>query len=106
MKFFNDYDIAMARQRHELHPVLSKATRLLDAVASDANENSDGWAHWPIPARACKQLMTFIETGDTGNIPMMEYQYRKAQGPIKAMYTRARMGQYGAFNYPEFPEVT
>jgi hypothetical protein len=99
MKFYNDFDIEMALRRHANHPVLSKATRVLAAVAEDANNNSDGWHSWPLPCRACKQLITIIESGDA-----TEAQLRKAMAPIKAFYTRAHAGQYGGA-YPAFREV-
>lgn len=104
MKFYNDLDIEMAVRRYYGHQVLSKAARLLAAVAEDANNNSDGWHSWPLPCRACKQLITLIEAGDTGNIPLMEHQFRKALAPIKAFYTRASRGNYGG-KYPYMPEV-
>src|SRR5256885_2706593 len=96
MLFYNDFEIEQAVQRYQSHPVLGKAARMLAAVANDANQNSDGWAHWPLPCRACKQLMTLLTNGAA-----TEAEYRKALAPIRAFYTRVKAR---APNYPAFPQ--
>jgi hypothetical protein len=100
MKFFNDYDIRRARQRFENHPILNQATALLQNVAFDADANSDGWCHWPAPARACKQLMLLIEAGYLNANNVTEAQFRKAAAPVKAFYSRQRAKTP---SYPEYP---
>ena len=100
MKFFNDFDITRARQRFENHPILNQATALLQNVAFDADANSDGWAHWPKPARACKQLMELIDAGYLNANNVTEAQLRKAAAPVKAFYSRTRAR---VPSYPEYP---
>ena len=100
MKFFNDYDIQRARQHFVNHPVLGEATALLAQVAEDADENSDGWCHWPKPARACRQLMELIEAGYLNQSAVTEAQFRKAAAPVKAFYSRTRAK---VPTYPEYP---
>jgi len=94
MRFMNDFDIACARRRHGDHPVLGPAIQTLDNLREWADDNSDGWAYWPKPARAAAKLMELIEgngtweairTADERATPAA---YRKALAPIKAFRTR------------------
>jgi hypothetical protein len=102
MKFYNDFDIQRARQRFANSPVLNQATALLQNVAIDADANSDGWAHWPAPCRACRQLIELIDSHYLLRLPndATEAQLRKAAAPIKAFYSRtcAKVP-----TYPEYP---
>jgi hypothetical protein len=94
MKFMNGYDVENAVERYKNHEVLGPATRTLDNLVEWTNENSDGWAYWPKPARAAARLMELIERdgtsryhgGDREDVTIGEY--RKALAPIKAFRTK------------------
>lgn len=94
MRFMNDWDIERARQRYADHPVLGPAVETLDNVREWANDNSDGWAYWPKPARACARLMELIDGDGTWQALQDADQratpeaYRAALRPIKAFRTR------------------
>jgi len=108
MRFMNDYDIDLA-QRHATHPVLGPAVRQLKILRDYADENSDGWAYWPKPARSAARLMALVEgdrevsdprcqdCGVMGNqrhyrhckrLDATEAELRKALVPVKALRTR------------------
>lgn len=96
MRFMNDYDIDLACQRFAQHPVLGPATRTLANLRDAANDNSDGWAYWPKPARSAAKLMELIERdrrdaayrySDRPDATVAEY--RKALVPVKAFRTRS-----------------
>lgn len=96
MMYMNEFDISDAKRRHASHPVLSRATRFLEAFKDEVNANSDGWAYWPAPLRAAVKLMTLI------NLPAAnatESQFRAALSPIKSFYTRR--GNAAGMKYPE-----
>jgi hypothetical protein len=95
MRFMNTYDIDNAVRQFEGHPTLGPATRTLANLCECANDNSDGWAYWPKPARAAAKLMTLIDGDGT-----WEYRYgdrnevtaaqvKAAYAPIKAFRTRS-----------------
>lgn len=92
----NEYEIEEAQRRFAKHAVLSRAARLLKAVKDHANANSDGWAYWPAPSKACKKLMELFERRDA-----TETEYRLAVSPIRAFYTRRKKKTAG--RYPDFP---
>jgi hypothetical protein len=87
----NEWDVAEARERHASHPVLGPATRTLDNLRDWADQNSDGWAYWPKPARSAASLMELIERASPFRRDRQDptpAEYRKALGPIKAFRTR------------------
>ena len=93
MRFMNDYDMYRAIQLHGHHPVLGPACETLIALATWADNNSDGWAHWPKPARSAAKLMELITNANAqwhdGREPdTTAEQYRAALRPIKAFRTR------------------
>ena len=94
MRFMNDYDIENAKRRYNEHPILGPATVTLENLQEWANRNSDGWCHWPKPARAAAKLMEMIERDGTNKYydgpreDVTEAEYRKALAPIKAFRTR------------------
>lgn len=98
MSFMNDHDIYWARQRYASTEVLAPATETLVALHDWANENSDGWAYWPKPARSAAKLMELIQGGDA-----TPAQYRKALAPIKAFRTRMTAKGMPSF---EITEIT
>lgn len=93
MKFMNEWDISTAYEHYADHPVLGPATTTLANLRDWANQNSDGWAYWPKPARAAARLMTLIE-GDGTNAARHDLSratpaaYRQAVAPVKAFRTR------------------
>lgn len=95
MRFMNTYDVEDAADRFARHPVLGPATETLNNLVAWVNQNSDGWAYWPKPARAANKLMEMIERDGTWQWrnPQREdvtpAEYRKALGPIKAFRTVA-----------------
>lgn len=83
MRYMNQYDMAIAAQRNQGHPVKARATLFLIQFAEQVNEHSDGWAYWQKPLRAASKLIELVESGDP-----TEAQYKAALIPIKAFYTR------------------
>jgi len=94
MRFMNDYDIQDANARYGTHQILGPAVRTLNNLVEWTNNNSDGWAYWPKPARAAAKLMELIERDGTNQFRNREREdvtvgeYRKALAPIKAFRTR------------------
>ena len=96
MKFYNEYDMRLALQRHQDNTVLRAAVLFLINLKDETNAHSDGWAYWPKPCRAAKQLMELIDRGGIAT----EQEYAKALTPIKSFYTR-----YGNAAGMKFPKV-
>lgn len=94
MKYMNDYDIALALQRHASHPVLSLAVKFLVAFKEEVDSHSDGWAYWRSPVQSAAKLMTLVELNDA-----TDAQFRAALSPIKAFYTRR--GNAAGMTFPE-----
>lgn len=94
MRFMNDCEIDSAYSEYADHPVLGPATETLRNLAQWADENSDGWAYWPKPARAAAKLMELIEGDGTWQAKEDAWAratpaaYKKALAPIKAFRTR------------------
>jgi hypothetical protein len=90
----NDYDIQIATQRYGTHEILGPAIKTLNNLVEWTNQNSDGWAYWPKPARAAGKLMELIDGpgthryGDRRREDVTIAEYRKALAPIKAFRTR------------------
>lgn len=64
MMFMNDYDIEQARSRYgrgETPNRLALAI-VVDRLAEWANDNSDGWAYWPLPCRSAAKAMELIQS--------------------------------------------
>lgn len=97
MRFMNDYDIERAIQNHRGHPVLGPATLTLRNLRDVADANSDGWCHWPKPARSAAKLMELIEGDGTWGAYKRQQdavtaaEVRKAYRPIRAMLTRHKL---------------
>jgi hypothetical protein len=98
VKFMNESDIDQAAVQYEHHPVLGPAVTTLDDLRMWADRNSDGWAHWPAPARAARLLMTLIENqqaadrasreSDRNLLAQTAADLRRALAPVKAFRTR------------------
>jgi hypothetical protein len=94
MRFMNAYDIEHAARHYAAHPVLGPATKTLENLCDWANQNSDGWAYWPKPARAARKLMELVE-GEaaiwlTRRDDATAADYRKALAPVKAFRTKQK----------------
>jgi hypothetical protein len=94
MRFMNQWDIEDAAERFRSHEVLGPATRTLQSLCEWANNNSDGWAYWPKPARAAAKLMEMIERDATfhwrnpSRDDVTAAEYKKCLSPIKAFRTK------------------
>lgn len=94
MRFMNDYDITMAARRHADNPIAMAAINQVAILYTWANQNSDGWAYWPKPARAAAKMMDLIEGNGTNEAiraiedRATEANFKKAMAPIKAFRTR------------------
>jgi hypothetical protein len=94
MRFMNEYDIQETHHEYVDHPVLGPATETLRNLAQWADENSDGWAYWPKPARSAVKLMELIEGDGTWQakedawVRATPVAYKKALAPIKTFRTR------------------
>jgi hypothetical protein len=88
MHFANRGDIeswrALTRGRGDN---LESAVLILEGVADDADQLSDGWHSWPAPCRAARQLILLIET-HLPSVPVHASDLRKALAPVRAFYTR------------------
>ncbi len=91
MRFMNHYDMERAAMTFppETHPNLARANLTLMRLASWTNNHSDGWAYWPLPARAANKLMELLQLADVwGPQDVTGAELRKASAPIKAFLTR------------------
>lgn len=94
MRFMNEYDIQMAARRHADNPIAMAAITQVAIVKQWADRNSDGWAYWPKPVRACAKLMDLIEGNGTNQAIQdigqraTEANFKKAMAPVKAFRTR------------------
>lgn len=96
MRFMNEYDLEVAYNRfwegntpNRFHLVL-----VVHRLRQWADENSDGWAHWPKPGRAASIAMSHIESRTNRENDQQEREditdaeFRRALAPIKAFLTR------------------
>jgi len=103
MLFMNDYDIQMAGRvaQREEWKVMAEAVAILDRLRDWTDQNSDGWAYWPLPCRAARQLQERIQdqekkarTSYPAEQYDMTYNERDAAlRPIKAFLTRQRVSE-------------
>lgn len=93
----NDYDIleAVDRWSHGTHPNLAIAAQAIASLRTAANQNSDGWAYYPKPARSAARLMQLIEGDGTYKYfspdrdDITAADLKAALRPIKAFRTRS-----------------
>jgi len=97
MRFMNRWEIDEASDDFAQHPVLGPATRTLRNLRDCADNNSDGWAHWPKPSRAADKLITMIADArlhtirvdlDIADVDLSPARLRNALAPIKSFRTR------------------
>lgn len=86
MRFMNTWDIDTSVNRYRHDAVLGPATRTLSNLRDAADNNSDGWAYWPKPARAAAKLMELIERGTA-----TQAELRAALAPVKAFRTKSKI---------------
>lgn len=102
MLYMNDYDLLVAEQRFSRGrtPRRADLARVVLRLAYYADENSDGWAYWPKPARAARKAMEAIQsTTSAANAEqeasdITEAERRAALAPIKAFLTRQNVSQH------------
>lgn len=103
MSFMNDYEIDLALCRFSSAPTPNRF-RLAETVAnlaSWADNNSDGWAYWPKPARAASRAIRLIESTTWDNnqvqeaIDATDAETMAALTPIKAFLTRQGVAHEG-----------
>lgn len=88
MLFMNTWEVDEAVARHAPQTVKGAAARLLAKVRDWADSNSDGWAHYPAPCRACRQMIELIEEKDPGKVTPV--RFKKAAAAVKALFTRLK----------------
>jgi hypothetical protein len=91
----NEYEISDRLTQYQGHPILGPATRTLHNLLRWTQGHSDGWAYWPKPSHAARQLIQLIEGEgkhrywlDDDREDVTEGAYKKALVPIKAFRTR------------------
>lgn len=95
MRFMNEGEVEMWAERYADHPVIGPATRTLASLMEAANDNSDGWAFWPKPARSAAKLMELLQGDGTWaaanavETRVTPAAVRAALGPIKSFRTRS-----------------
>lgn len=99
MYFFNEYEVNNAMRLtdrdRDMRPNNFKAAMILHRLMVWANNNSDGWAHWPKPMRSATQLAQLI-AARTGHVRWEDHieedisnsELKRALVPIKSFLTR------------------
>jgi hypothetical protein len=96
MLYMNDYDldIALRRFAQGRTPNRLRLTVVVANLADWANDNSDGWAYWPKPARAAEKAMLLIrsttnaENQEQESTDATDEEVTAALTPVKAFLTR------------------
>jgi len=94
MLFMNEYEIEDAVRQHADDPVLGPASLTLRNLMDWTNRNSDGWAYWPKPCRAAKNLQALIQKHNPLSLRWGCYEadcaeeYKLALRAIRAFRTR------------------
>jgi hypothetical protein len=100
MLYMNEYEIAGAEALAESEgwKVTLDAIATLKRLIEWADTHSDGWAYWPKPAQAARQLMERIQDQERkarSSYPKYDMTYNErdaALRPIKAFITRQISG--------------
>ena len=96
MLFMNDYDIDTAQHRFSQGdtPNREKVADALAKLADWADNNSDGWAFWPKPAKSAAKAMELVYPVTNADYDRMygtdatDAEVTAAFKPIKAFLTR------------------
>lgn len=99
MRYMNDYDLENARSRftRATCPNRLALVMVVDHLRDWANSCSDGWAHWPAPARAADRAMeliesrTYAENEEQERQDITEAEMLAAVRPIKSFLTRQKV---------------
>jgi len=93
--WMNEYDIERMLNLFDPAevPNLAKAAKTLDHFATWTNANSDGWAHWPKPAKAATKIMDLLQNASVqaynGTLrDASDADLKRALTPIKSFLTR------------------
>lgn len=97
----NQHEIEWAASRHHDCPNVRTGLRLLSRLVEAVNRQSDGWAYWPAPSRACEKLIALLQDagnldhGTRGRITDAELKY--AIAPIRKMAKeqQKKQAEYG-----------
>lgn len=99
MRYMNDFDLELARQRftRAAKPNRLALVMVVDHLREWTDEHSDGWAYWTKPRQAADQAMALIESA-TSRIneeqerhDITDEEMRAAVRPIKAFLTRQKV---------------
>ena len=89
MYYWNTYEIEDAAIRFRNQRNLSIGVLILARLVNWTNSHSDGWAYWPKPVRAAKNLMVLMDGVDRWDPEDVSPEaLKKACVPIKAFLTR------------------
>ena len=92
MRFMNDWDLDEAARHYGDQPNRMRLIEAVDALRAWADNNSDGWAYWPKPARAATRAMEAIQGDGTNSAfdrdDLLPGEVTVALRPIRAFLTR------------------
>lgn len=96
MHFMNDYELHFARLRFTRSNTPNRLALVItvERLAEWANDNSDGWAYWPKPARAAEKAISLIESrtsrenDEQERNDITEAEMLAAVRPIRSFLTR------------------
>lgn len=98
MLYMNDWDLQSARSRftRSTTPNRLALVMVVDNLREWTDFHSDGWAYWPLPARAAKKAMEHIvsrtsrENDEQERNDITDAEMQAAVRPIKAFLTKHR----------------
>jgi ethanolamine utilization protein EutP (predicted NTPase) len=93
MIFMNEYEVQRQAVRYDAvdTPNLYTASRVLYAVMTWVNNNSDGWPYWQAPQKATQRLQTLlwdVSPFERNPTDCSDADLKKALTPIKSFLTR------------------
>jgi hypothetical protein len=92
MLFMNEMEIQETVSRTFNDPVMRAGALTLRELSVAVDQMSDGWAHWPAPARAAKQLMEILTGRKQFNSEKELVQaLRKSLTPIRSFKTKHKL---------------
>lgn len=108
MRFFNEFDIESARRRFDNgdYPNLAAAVETIDNVRRWTDCNSDGWAYWSPPVRACGRLIELVENagycrgGSGPSVDCSPAELAAAVRPVKSFRTKVSNGTNPRWGLP------
>ena len=96
MRYMNDYDLAAARSRYGRGQTPNRLALaiVVDNLARETDQVSDGWAYWPKPVRAAARAIELIESTAYPEYErrqledITDAELRVAVRPIRSFLTR------------------